>query len=183
MFDSPPVNVYTAHMYRALLFLLLTLATLPASVFAQGDSISAAINIVEKFQKEANILMRSAGLLESPDFMARMAVRDLEQARLTETSGVRRSERVYGIVNSFTLDTLNTFESRGMMLSGPERQRHAEAMKRLRDLRSEMLDRLRAQLSSEMPIEAEPEGVPSMDISPYDEEKNLPDGPPGILFR
>jgi len=170
-------------MARALLFLLLSVITLPAYALAQGDAVSSAISIVENFQKEANILMRSAGITEAPDFMGRMALRDLEQIRLTEPPGVRRSERVYGIVNSFTTDVIGTVESRGMMLSGPERERHSDAMKRLRELRSEVLERLRDRLSSDIPRDSEPEGVPSMDISPYDEERQLPDGPPGILFR
>lgn len=183
MFDSAHANVYTAHMSRAVLFLLLFLLALPAAARAQGDAVSSAINIVENFQKEANILMRSSGLFEVPDFPRNMAIRDLEDIRRTEPPGVRRSERVYSIVNSFTQDVIGQAESRGMALMGPERARHADSIRRLRDLRSESLDRLRERLSAEMPQKTEPEGVPSMDISPYDEERQLPDGPPGILFR
>jgi len=183
LFDSPPVSVYTADMVRAALFLFLSLLMLPSYAFAQGDAVSGAINIVENFQKEANILMRSSGLFEVPDFMRNMAVKDLEQIKLTNPPGARRSERVFGIVSSFTMDVVSAVESRGGMLAGPERERHADAIRRLRDLRSYELERLRDKLTSEIPPDREPEGIPSMDISPYDEERQLPDGPPGILFR
>lgn len=163
-------------MKRAVLALVILLLT---AIGASGaESMKTAINIVEDFTREANILMASRSLAPLSSAAKENAVNELKQIRLTETPGQERSEKVYVVVSSYTgyvVDAVRRADGRTPDI--------AEIAGRLEDLRADMLKKLKGALDSESVRKREPKPVPSLDLSPHDEPPTPDNEKSGILFR
>lgn len=159
-------------------FGLLILLLFPVSAWST-ESIGAALNIVEYFSREANILIESRGFPPLPDAGKIRTTETLKHIRLTEPPGKDRSTKVYGIVLSHTDGVLESVRG----LKGKEKDIE-EIATRLEKLKAEMLDDLRVSLVAESVEKKEPRPVPSFDLSPHDEPPGAPgNGKEGILFR
>ncbi len=142
------------------------------------ESVGTALNIVEDFNREANILMESRGLAPISTAARDRTSEALKQIRLTEAPGKDRSEKIYDLVVSYTATVMESVKaSRG------KREAIEEAARRLEDLRAGMLDGLRVSLVAESSEKKEPRPVPSFDLSPHDEPETADDEKGGILFR
>ncbi|HBG46027.1 MAG TPA: hypothetical protein DDW94_03465 [Deltaproteobacteria bacterium] len=168
-------------MIRALLLLVFLL--LPADLPAQGDAVTTAINIVENFNKEATILMNSSGFTGPSQAAVQKAAAVLKEIRITEPPGPKRHASVFEAVSSYTGNVLESIEVLKNKTAGRKKDLLADKIKRLEKLRTDDLARLSAALYAEAPMEKKPKEVPSIDLSPFDEEPAQPDGPPGILYR
>jgi hypothetical protein len=164
---------------KKVIFALLILLLFPFSAWST-ESIGDALNIVEDFNREANILMKSRGFPPLPSDEKYKTTEALKHIRLTVAPGRDRSEEVYGIVNSYTGSVVESVRS----LKG-NKEDIEEIEARLEKLKAGMLDGLRLSLVSESAEKKEPTPVPSFDLSPYDEPPGTPDSTDkgGILFR
>ncbi|MBI2400352.1 MAG: hypothetical protein HYV23_04745 [Deltaproteobacteria bacterium] len=159
-------------------FTLLILLLFPLSAWS-NESIGAALNIVEDFSREANILMESRGFPPLPADEKIKTTENLKQIRITETPGKERSAKVYGVVSAYTGGVVESVRS----LKG-KREDIEEITTRLEKLKSGMLDGLRGSLVAESAEKKEPRPVPSLDLSPHDEPPAAPgNDKEGILFR
>lgn len=159
-------------------FALLILLLLPMRAWS-NESIGEALNIVEDFSREANILMESRDIAPLPADEKNKTTETLKQIRLTVAPGKDRSTKVYGVVSSYTESVVESVRS----LKG-KREYIEEITARLEKLKSGMLDGLRVSLVAESAEKKEPRPVPSLDLSPHDEPPGAPDGgKEGILFR
>lgn len=169
-------------MARALLFLIFLF--LPSPLWAQGDAVSTALDIVENFHKEANILMGAAGLSEVPPAEKERAVSELREIRVTEVPGRMRLERVHGVVDTYTSSVLGMVESRLGEAQGAKKGHMRDGLKRLADLRLDETIRLMRTIDIEEPSpEVRPDLPFTFDPTPPYERPSPPDGPPGILYR
>lgn len=144
-----------------------------------AESMKTAIDIVEDFSREANILMRSRSIAPVSEAARDHAIEELKQIRLTEPPGQDRSKRVYVVVSSYTGYVVDSVRR-----SGGKKEDVEEITGRLTGLEADMLKKLQTILSAESTAKKEPRPVPSLDLSPHDE----PDEPPydekgGILYR
>lgn len=142
------------------------------------ESVGTALNIVEDFSREANILMESRGLKPLSTEARDSTAEELKRLRLTESPGRARSEKIYDLVISYTGGVVDSVKS-----SKGKREAVEEAASRLEELRAGMLDSLRVSLVAESAEKKEPRPVPSFDLSPHDEPTTPDDGKGGILFR
>lgn len=157
---------------------------LPSPLWAQRDAVSTALDIVDNFHKEANILMVAAGLPEVPPAEKERTVSELKTIRITERPGRGRLERVHGIVDAYTARVLGMAEARLEDARGGKEEYAREGLKRLAALRFDELTRLRGTLAIEEPLpDVRPDLPFSFDPTPPHERPSPPDGPPGILYR
>lgn len=159
-------------------FALLILLLFPLCAWST-ESIGNALNIVEDFSREANILMESRDFPPLPTAEKNKTTETLKQMRLTETPGKDRSEKIYGVVSSYTESVVESARS----LKG-KKEDIEEITKRLEKLKANMLDGLRVALVAESAEKKKPKPVPSLDLSPHDEPPVAPgNDKEGILFR
>ncbi|OGP14594.1 MAG: hypothetical protein A2052_02445 [Deltaproteobacteria bacterium GWA2_54_12] len=159
-------------------FALLILLLFPLCAWST-ESIGTALNIVEDFSREANILIESRGFEPLPSAEKNKTTETLKRIRLTEIPGKDRSTKVYGVVSSYTESVVESVRS----LKG-KREDIEEITARLEKLKSGMLDGLRVSLVAESAEKKEPRPVPSLDLSPHDEPPAAPgNDKEGILFR
>jgi hypothetical protein len=159
-------------------FALLILLLLPLKAWST-ESVGTALNIVEDFSREANILIESRGLLPLSSEERERIAETLRQIRLTEAPGRERSEKIYLLVSSYTAGVLESVRA-----SKGNREAVEEAASRLEGLKKSMLVRLRAAVEAESVEKKEPRPVPSFDLSPHDEPPAAPgNDKEGILFR
>ncbi len=157
---------------------LLILLLLPLKAWST-ESVGTALNIVEDFSREANILMESRGLLPLSDADRDRTIEALKQIRLTEAPGRERSEKIYLLVSSYTAGVLESVRA-----SKGKKEAIEEAASRLEGLQKSMLKGLRAAVDAESIEKKEPRPVPSFDLSPHDEPPAAPgNDKEGILFR
>lgn len=164
-------------MIKAALALVILLASFTTANAA--ESMKTAINIVEDFSREANILMTSRALAPLDAAVKEAVVEELGRIRLTEPPGKKRSEKVYGLVSSYTGNIADLVRE-----SGGQSEDLADIAGRLDAMRDVMLKKLRAAQASESVEKKMPRPVPSLDLSPHDEPPSAPgDGLGGILYR
>lgn len=153
------------------------LLVFPASAYCT-ESVGTALNIVEDFSREANILMESRGLKPLSTEARDKTADALKRIRLTESPGKARSEKIYDLVVSYTGGVVESVKA-----SEGDKEALKEAASRLEELRAGMLDSLRVSLVAESGEKKEPRPVPSFDLSPHDEPESADDEKGGILFR
>lgn len=143
------------------------------------ESVGTALNIVDYFNREANILIVSRGFAPLPTDDKNRTTEALKQIRLTQSPGKDRSEKIYGVVLSYTESVMESVRG----LQGKEEDVE-EVASRLEKLKAGMLDALRVSLAAESAGKKQPRPVPSFDLSPHDEPPAPPgNGKEGILFR
>lgn len=166
-------------MAKALLFTFLLVLLVPAYALAQGDSVSAAINIVEDFHKEATILMGGLDAADiAPEAQLEKVKRELENIRRTESPGKKRFDKVYEITDGYTEGIIQAVAGLSEKRPGMK-----EAEQRLKDLKSGRMAALSETLRFESPKKNIIKPVPSIDGSPHENSPSGPAGPPGIWFR
>lgn len=159
-------------------FALLIMLLLPLKAWST-ESVGTALNIVEDFSREANILMESHGLLPLSSEDRERTDEALKQIRLTEAPGRERSEKIYLLVSSYTAGVLESVRA-----SKGKKEAVEEAASRLEGLKKSMLEALRAAVDAESVERKEPRPMPSFDLSPHDEPPAAPgNDKEGILFR
>lgn len=159
-------------------FVLLIMLLFPLSAWST-ESVGTALNIVEDFSREANILMTSRDFRPLLSDEKNKTTETLKQIRLTEAPGKDRSTKIYGVVSSYTESVVESVRN----LKG-NRKDIEEIITRLEKLKAGMLDGLRFSLVAESAEKKEPRPVPSLDLSPHDEPPAAPgNGKEGILFR
>lgn len=159
-------------------FALLILLLFPICAWST-ESIAESLNIVEDFSREANILMESRDFPPLPADEKNKTTETLKQIRLTVAPGKDRSEKIYGVVSSYTESVVESVRG----LKG-KREDIEEITARLEKLKTGMLDHLRVSLVAESAEKKEPRPVPSLDLSPHDEPPAAGgDDKEGILFR
>lgn len=159
-------------------FALLIMLLFPINAWST-ESIGAALNIVEDFSREANILMISRGFAPLPATEKNRTTETLKQIRLTESPGKDRSTKVYGVVSSYTESVVESVRN-----LKDKKEDIEEITTRLEKLKAGMLDGLRVSLVAESAEKKEPRPVPSLDLSPHDEPPAAPgNDKEGILFR
>ncbi|MDO8426316.1 MAG: hypothetical protein Q7T24_02235 [Deltaproteobacteria bacterium] len=164
--------------------LILAVIILSASVsFAQSDSVSKSLDIVNSFHTEAEVLTKG---LVSPSFQGQFAgerdeaVNELDSLSWTEKPGKRRFNLAYGIVDSYTEKIIESIEK--LLPQAPPKSREAlnNAVERLSALKTVAMRELNESLKAEAYEQERSKPVPLIDRSPFEAP---PEEAPGMWFR
>lgn len=159
---------------------------LSASTTACADSISTAINIVEGFEKESGTLLDkldpkgTPGLKKAFSEERVKAVSELKTLGWTHAPGEIRFRRTSRIVDSYTGRIITAVEGLDKRLPASAAPVIKESVKRLADLKRELLTELKESRKNEIAGEKELRPVPLIDRSPFD---TTPGEAPGIWYR
>lgn len=181
MFDSLQALLYTLNMQRLILSLLFLIFS-PLISYAQMDSISTSISIVEDFNDEALLLTEGVADKDFKEFLLKRkeeTVAELKQINWAEAPSPKRFQRIKDIVNSYLEQISDSVKELSTSALGQE-TKIEEAVTILNSSKAAKLADLEATHKTEG-VRKEPEkAVPLIDVSPFEGE---PDEGEGIWFR
>ncbi|GMR05011.1 MAG: hypothetical protein BMS9Abin23_0935 [Thermodesulfobacteriota bacterium] len=163
---------------------MLLLAT-PA--FAQGDSVTTALGIVEDFHSETIELVNGVEDSASVESFVKKCIKERDRTlgelgslRWIESPGERRFERVSRIVDSYMTGRIDSLKGLKKKLNGRDRKYMEKVITSLVLLKKKQLEELGGSLKAETYRKKELKPVPIIDRSPF--EKGRP-GEEGIWYR
>lgn len=173
-------------MFKRIFLSAALLLFVAATAYAQNDSISKGLLIVEDFYTETTALMSPFKSLPEADSFNELSVEKTNQAaaeirslRWVETPGMRRYNRVYNVVDSYTADQIESMK--GFAQNVPAaRARVDEAIARLTTFKESKLNELKDSLKVETYEGKKIKPVPIIDRSPREKDNN---GGSGMWFR
>lgn len=169
---------------RLLILFLLLLDTAPA--FAQTDSISTALGVVDDFYRASSFEVKGSGLAQLAGDSLNASIEEKEQVKkdlrsfgLAEAPGPERGRMIYKTVESYMEDVIESIKD----IQAPSEEdqgRIDKAVNRLSELRETKLDDLSAAIRKEEVRRRRHKRVPVIENSPL---VTSPDQAEGIWVR
>ncbi len=164
-------------------FLIILLLSTVGSAYAQDDSVTSALNIVEEFHTEARGQLKGLGSTGAASSLRKQSLESKERTvsrlkslKWIEKPGTRRFNKIYDLVKSYADLEIDSVERLAQEVRGVDRRRVAQVVKNLTALRKIKLDKLGESLAVEVYERKKPQLVPVIDPSPLGKETNKGEG-------